>query len=370
MNTIFVKNCISDRRFVGGMNYLKNGLKHSFQLSILFFGLLLTTTSAFCTELVRVKSFVKEGEPFFLVSLLTDVESSESKKLQYKKEGATIWSNQSILSSNIHIGPCQAGANYTFKIEGASKSISMLAIQILSPIEDKEVITNNYYHCLGQENIVRVDQDELLISHKELNRYGYTYFELEDRHGLVVESYALENKGKEQYFKLPIAELLLRTDELYTFKKRSSNNENDKLRLIRVPNNATDQVLSAGIQPLPVSADCMEGMNNQIDFFADIEEGVAPYEIRWTVFEGRSEYAYLHNPVEQVVSMPSEISKLTVTDPIGYGVYFSVKDACDNVGEAYLYIGCKEDNHANDVIFFELSDGTEINSGTSSAQGR
>lgn len=102
----------------------------------------------------------------------------------------------------------------------------------------------------------------------------------------------------------------------------------------------------------PVNLKCGDLYQNLVQFYGNIKNGRAPYNVSWYVInEARSEFLY--QPKEDVLLSADKTSIIEVDKSPAYLVMIVVTDACGAKAQKMVYLGCTENEEKVNSVFVE-----------------
>lgn len=117
------------------------------------------------------------------------------------------------------------------------------------------------------------------------------------------------------------------------------------------------------VMPVPIAdvrvnsmdVNCDKGVVSSIEFFGNVQAGIAPYKLTWLVSKGPQVKDLINKPLKCELTTNQDISRIVVAEALDYYVTLLVEDACGNSDKKVMYVKCRE-NKNDDMIYFQLID--------------
>ncbi len=310
----------------------------------------------FSQEDIRITSVeprVLDDEICFVVRL--NRSQSSVFKLEYKHSDSERWSYVESKGINAVIRGVLPGEYYQFRLLG-DKQVSESKSLVIIQTESASSMSHDYYWSFNsaQKRTNIVKGDTLYLRYHDYLSHGYSYVIFKNDYGLLEQTIAVKNRPGTIGLKIPLFDAMPLYDRVYRVTKcREDQSKLEVLNLIREMDD-DQEALDISIIPVPVVASCEDlSQQNLAEYYGMINDGQAPYQVRWEVFKGKSETEFLHEPMVSILRDTVQTPKLTVTNAFDYTVHLFVKDACGRIGEKELFMNCQEANEHRNVLFIE-----------------
>lgn len=140
-------------------------------------------------------------------------------------------------------------------------------------------------------------------------------------------------------------------DELYLCEMHDENQRKYEwpMKLLR---KSDKNLLAINILVNPLILTCDDLSENLVEFYGEVENGKAPYNLQWYVMNSkRSEFLY--QPKEETVQHGDQTSMIQVDQQPDYYVLLFVKDACGNMQQKMVNLICEEGKKRINSLFVE-----------------
>ncbi len=110
--------------------------------------------------------------------------------------------------------------------------------------------------------------------------------------------------------------------------------------------------LNAFIRMNPVRVQCSKESGNLAEFYSEINNGTAPFTVRWYVMD-MTMNNFLYQPREEKLRTARSGSMIQVDKAPGYYVILDVTDACGTNTRQMMYLDCEQLKKKTNTIFIQ-----------------